>query len=138
MAAMSGSLGTWPISPAAKPAPSPRSPSNASRDPTGTSFALGRAYMSTNCANTNSMPRVCMSFQIASAVAVPAILQPSSNVGGIALPAGAVRLKVRVAHLLGADVCESAVRRSAERMLELDHLHRDLDREPVVAAQVEA
>jgi hypothetical protein len=36
----------------------------------GTSFALGRAYMSTNCANTNSTPRACMSFQIASAVAV--------------------------------------------------------------------
>ena len=48
----------------------------ASREPTGTSFALGRAYMSTNCANTNSMPRVCMSFQIASADVVPPIATP--------------------------------------------------------------
>src|SRR6476619_1577938 len=47
-------------------------------------------------------------------------------------------MKVRLAHLLGANVCESAGLRCAERVLELDHLHGDLDREPVVAAQVES
>ena len=88
MAAMSGSLGTCPISPAAKPAkpaPSSSRPSKASREPTGTSFALGRAYMSTNCANTNSTPRDCMSFQIASAVAI-AMPPPLTSVA-YALPA---------------------------------------------------
>ena len=50
MAAMSGSLGTWPISPAAKPAKPAPSVTRSSRFAAGTSFALGRAYMSTNCA----------------------------------------------------------------------------------------
>ena len=81
---MSGSLGTCPISPAAKPAkpaPSSSRPSKASRDPTGTSFALGLAYMSTNCANTNSIPRASMSFHTESADATAvAAIRASSGV----------------------------------------------------------
>jgi hypothetical protein len=50
MTAMSGSLGSWPISPAAKPAKPAPSLTRSSRYAAGTSFALGRAYMSTNCA----------------------------------------------------------------------------------------
>ena len=50
MAAMSGSLGTWPISPAANPAKPAPSVTRSSRFAAGNSFALGRAYMSTNCA----------------------------------------------------------------------------------------
>ena len=52
---MSGSLGTWPISPAAKPAKPAPSLTRSSRLAAGTSFALGRPYRSTNCAKKNSI-----------------------------------------------------------------------------------
>src|SRR5262249_46015347 len=107
------------------------------REPTGTSFALGRAYMSTNCANTNSTPRSCMSFQVASGDCVPAIARSSSHLGAIAVPADATRVKVRVPHLLRRDMWDSVAFRP-ERRLELDHLHGDLDPEPVVAPEIEA
>ena len=56
IAAISGSAGTWPISPAAKPAKPAPSVARSSRYAAGISFALGRAYMSTNWAKKNSMP----------------------------------------------------------------------------------
>src|SRR3954451_22356498 len=65
---MSGSLGSWPISPAANPAKPAPSATSASRLAAGTSFALGRPYRSTNCAKKNSTPRsaacslICSSF----------------------------------------------------------------------------
>src|SRR5688572_23571829 len=133
---MSGSLGTWPISPAANPAnpaPSSRSVSNASREPTGTSFALGRAYMSTNCAKTNSTPRSCMSFHALSAF--HPMREPPSDVA-LCLPASTGAMKVRSLHRFPR-LCVR-FRRCAERLLELHHLHGDLDHEPVVAAEVEA
>ena len=68
MAAMSGSLGTCPISPAAKPAKPAPSVTRSSRFWTGTSFALGRAYMSTNCAKKNSIPRSFASRRMSSTV----------------------------------------------------------------------
>jgi hypothetical protein len=56
IAAMSGSLGSCPISPAAKPAKPAPSVTRPSRCAAGTSFALCRPYMSTNCAKMNSTP----------------------------------------------------------------------------------
>ena len=50
IAAMSGSLGTWPISPAANPAKPAPSVDEVVEVRGGMSFALGRAYMSTNWA----------------------------------------------------------------------------------------
>ena len=77
MAAMSGSAGTWPISPAAKPAKPAPSLARSSRHAAGISFALGRAYMSTNCAKKNSMPRSSACARISSTVgaAIVAISQ---------------------------------------------------------------
>ena len=51
---MSGSLGCWPIAPAAKPAKPAPSSSSPSRCRAGTSLALGLPCMSTNCAKMNS------------------------------------------------------------------------------------
>ena len=50
IAARSGSLGSCPMSPAANPAKPAPSDTSSSRLAAGTSFALGRACMSTNCA----------------------------------------------------------------------------------------
>ena len=61
IAAMSGSCGPWPMSPAANPANPAPSASSPSRCATGTSFAFGLPCMSTNWANTNSTPRSCSS-----------------------------------------------------------------------------
>src|SRR4051812_30742529 len=56
IAARSGSLGLWPISPAANPANPAPSSISPSRWVAGTSFAFGLPCMSTNCANRNSTP----------------------------------------------------------------------------------
>src|ERR1700687_3214630 len=56
IAARSGLLGFWPMSPAAKPANPAPSLKRSSRCDAGTSFADGRACRSTNCANRTSLP----------------------------------------------------------------------------------
>src|SRR5215831_17960649 len=143
---MSGSLGNWPISPAAKPAnpaPSLKIPSRSSRERTGTSFALGRAYMSTNCAKTNSTPRSCICFQTASAVgaAVSVVLSatamplPPCSWGAIAVPPAPVAGEGAVSPHSGR-LCVGFC--ASQHPLQLHHLHGDLDHEPVVTAQIES
>ena len=56
IAIRSGLSGVWPMSPAAKPAKPAPSASRPSSCCAGTSFALGFACMSTNCAKRNSIP----------------------------------------------------------------------------------
>ena len=63
---MSGSLGAWPMSPAAKPANPAPSLTRSSRFAAGISFALGRAWRSTNWAKKNSIPRSATSLRICS------------------------------------------------------------------------
>ena len=55
-AIMSGEAGVWPIGPAANPAKPAPSVTRLSQLVIGTSLADGLAFMSTNCANTNSIP----------------------------------------------------------------------------------
>src|SRR5512134_3879794 len=115
---MSGSLGTWPISPAAKPAKPAPSTSRSS-----------------NAANTNSTPRSCMSFQTESAVAVPPIATSFSDDVAHS-PTTLGRARERAGSTSSGPLCV-AFRRS-QCPLELHHLHGDLDQEPVVAPQIEA
>ena len=56
IAAMSGSCGPWPMSPAANPANPAPSSNSPSRCSIGTSLAFGLPCMSTNWAKTNSTP----------------------------------------------------------------------------------
>src|SRR5581483_4687844 len=71
IAAMSGSLGSWPISPAANPAKPAPSATRPSRLAAGTSFALGRPYRSTNCAKKNSTPRSAAACRTSSSLGSP-------------------------------------------------------------------
>ena len=64
---MSGDAGVWPIGPAANPAKPAPSDTILSQFVIGTSFADGLAFISTNCAKTNSIPSASARFRAASA-----------------------------------------------------------------------
>src|SRR2546429_2548258 len=135
MAAISGSLGIWPISPAAKPAKPAPSEARSSRFAAGTSFALGRPYMSTNCAKKNSTPRPLVIFLTSSSLgSVATAIAPPCG-----WPTGCItryRSDVRVESSTSrAGSCVR--RRRPESAPEPDELDGDLDHQPVVAAEVD-
>src|SRR4051794_7610094 len=136
MAAMSGSEGAWPISPAANPANPAPSATSDSRVRAGTSLALGRPYMSTNCAKKNSTPRPFAIFWISSSLGSAATAMSSSS---------SWRPGCITQHRAGSRAdsstpgCRSCVRRHrVERGPEANELDGDLDHEPVVLAEVDA
>src|SRR6266511_2057686 len=131
MAAMSGSLGTWPISPAANPAKPAPSLRRSSRYAAGTSLALGRAYMSTNCAKKNSISPFFTLSRISSRLAMR-----SSSVGQGPREHTA-RERARRWRLCTRENGRLCGLLPAEGLFELDHLHGDLDQEPIVLAQVD-
>src|SRR3954447_22701464 len=137
IAAMSGSLGIWPISPAAKPAKPAPSCTRSSRLPAGMSFALGRPYMSTNCAKKNSTPRPFAIFWISSSLGSVATAMAVLLVGW---PPGCITLpKSRVRADSSTPRRRSCVRRGRPQGVpEADELHGDLDHQPVVATEVDA
>src|SRR5690242_7340800 len=132
-AAMSGSLGIWPISPAAKPANPAPSVARSSRFAAGTSFALGRPYMSTNCAKKNSTPRPLVIFLTSSSLGSVARAMPSSlSVAARLYHHAQSRWEVRYLHKIP---CETV---ALEHLAAEPHqLHGDLDHQPVVAPQVD-
>src|SRR5207248_9141445 len=101
----------------------------------GTSFALGRPYMSTNCAKKNSTPRPLAIFWISSSLGSTATAMSSSS----SWSEGCI-----TAHRLRSRADSSTPRRPLcvgrhrlQRGPEPHQLHRDLDHQPVVAAQVD-
>ena len=131
---MSGSLGTWPISPAAKPAKPAPSSTRSSRLAAGTSFALGRAYMSTNCAKKNSMPRSSdrRSDLVEPRLVRRAIQSPPRRSGTILspLPRGG---DGRFLHGSRGGSCVGVAAPSA--CAQPDDLDGDLDHQPVLARE---
>src|SRR3990170_600585 len=135
IAAMSGSAGVWPISPAAKPAkPAPFS-TKSSRFQAGISFALGRACMSTNCAKKNSIPSSSERVRISSSVGVVPIQQPPASGCTGTIASRPAREDGSFLQARGAGCVRSG---GPERVLQLHELHGDLDHQPVVPAQVDA
>src|SRR5436305_12522951 len=101
----------------------------------GTSFALGRPYMSTNCAKKNSTPLPLAIFLTASSLgSVATAIAPPCRwpTGCITRHRSSVRVESSTSR---AGSCVR--RRRPERAPEPDELDGDLDRQPVVAAEID-
>src|SRR5262245_60082777 len=123
---MSGSLGSWPISPAANPANPAPSLTSPSRFAAGTSFALGRPYRSTNCAKKNSTPRSA------------AICRTSSSFGSPATTTTSILREVNVVFAEPAQVERVAALAelaadTPEVVLDLDAVRANIDRAAALA-----
>src|SRR4029077_16822277 len=127
---MSGSLGTCPISPAANPANPAPSSISPSRLDAGTSLALGRAYMSTNCAKKNSTPPFSTSLRTSSSVAMlVSLLVDRRFVSGVP--------RKRDGGFLHRLRRRCVYAHCPQRGAEPHHPHGDLDEQPVLVAQVD-
>src|SRR5436305_3062001 len=102
----------------------------------GTSFALGRPYMSTNCAKKNSTPLPLAIFLTASSLgSVATAIAPPCR-----WPTGCItryRSGVRVESSTSR-AASCVRRRRSERAPKPDELDGDLDHQPVVAAEVDS
>ena len=106
----------------------------------GTSFALGRAYMSTNCAKKNSMPRAWTPCGCPRRWARRRSRWPcNSSFGdaGLTITAVSASARWRASYTARGRVCVRSRGRRAPAW-RLHQLHGDLDHEPVVLAEVEA
>ena len=134
---MSGSLGSWPISPAAKPANPAPSSTRSSRFAAGTSFALGRAVHVDELREEElDSALLRRSSWISSSLGSSrrpwrppcgwppgCITRPEEGEGGF--------LHISAAgHVCGVSVSRASRRR--------DHLHGDLHHQPVVAPEIDA